>query len=366
MTAAGSSSAARKQCGKWTPNSLFFLLKILWVCSKIHKAMVRIKQFFVLARLTAVEAARQPICLLLAGSCVILMAITSLVLMHNLDGGSRLIRDSGLAFHFLFGLFISGYAACSSLSKETRSGTAATVLSKPVSRELFFLAKYAGIAVVVLLFSSCAAVATLMSERVADKLYTTPELTGWYRDVRTGLLLLFSPLAAFGLAGIINFKMRRPFVSTAFGFMLLCILFSFLVAGLYDVSGKFRPYNLFVKWDILPASIMITMALLVIAAIALALSTRFTTVPTLAVCGVIFVLGLVSDYYFGRSAPSSSVHALFYALLPNWQNFWPVEMLNSGFGLSFSYIARTGLYAVFYTAGVLTLGMLSFRHTEVT
>jgi len=41
----------------------------------------------------------------------------------------------------VFGVFVSGYAACVSLAREMRTGTASAVLSKPVSREIFFLAK---------------------------------------------------------------------------------------------------------------------------------------------------------------------------------------------------------------------------------
>ncbi|MDP6848726.1 MAG: hypothetical protein QGI24_08055, partial [Kiritimatiellia bacterium] len=136
------------------------------------------------------EAVRQPVCLLLSATCVLLTAIIPMVLMHNLGEDGRIARDSGLAFHLVFGLFISGYAACSSLSREMHSGTAAVVLSKPVDRALFFLAKYAGVTVLVFLFSACACISTLLAERTAERFISNSTLLGYVTDWQTGKMLI--------------------------------------------------------------------------------------------------------------------------------------------------------------------------------
>ena len=68
----------------------------------------------------------------------------------------------------MFGLLISGYASCATLDRERKAGTTAAILSKPVSRNTFFLAKFFGIFSVVILFSICAATATLLAERIAE------------------------------------------------------------------------------------------------------------------------------------------------------------------------------------------------------
>src|SRR5439155_1656042 len=63
-----------------------------------------------------------------------------------------------------------------------------------------------------------------------------------------------------------------------------------------------RAQFLLAKYLGLAAAILILFALLVLAGLALACSTRFEMIPTLAICTGIFLLGLMSDYLFGRRA----------------------------------------------------------------
>ena len=124
--------------------------------------MFRIRQLLTLTRLTAVEAIRQPICLLLAASCILFIAATPLTVIHNFGEDGKFARDAALALHFVFGLLIAGYSAGNSLAREFRTGTAAAVLSKPVSRNTLFLAKFLGIACLIILFSACVPARTKM------------------------------------------------------------------------------------------------------------------------------------------------------------------------------------------------------------
>ena len=325
----------------------------------------RIRQFVVLARLTTVENLRQPICLLLTTACVVFIAVVPLFQLHDFGEEGKLARNSGLALHFVFGLFVAGYAACTSLEREMRQGTAATVLSKPVSRELFFLAKYAGIAGVVLAFSLCAGVATLLSERVATKFVYSAHRVGYVMDTRTGVMLLLAPAAAYLGAAIWSYCTRRAFQGTAFGFLVVALLAVLFVCGFFDRSGALAPFDARVQWRIVPASLLLTQALLVLAAIALGLSTRLTTAPTLTICCVVFVIGLMSDYLFGRHAATSPVGALVYAIVPNWQHFWVSDALRNGGVLPWPYLGQAMLYAVTYGAAAILFGILSFRRSEV-
>ena len=327
--------------------------------------MLRIRQFLTMAGLTAVEAGRQPICLLLTTTCVVLTSLVPLLNMHDFGEDGQLARDSGLAFHFVLGLFIAGYAACSSLAAEMKSGTASAVLSKPVSRGAFFLAKFTGVAAVVVAFSACAGLATLLSERVAERFYFTPRLTGYITDWQTGTLLVLSPVAAYLAAGGINYSTKRPFGSIAFGLVFVGLLGVALVAGFFDRTGSYAPFNLDVQWRILPASLLVTLALIVLSAVALTLSTRLSTVPTLTFCGAILVAGLTSDYLLGQRAQASRLAGVLYRLLPNWQHFWLSDALSHGGVIPWSYVGSAALYAVAYSAGILCLGLWSFRNADM-
>ena len=325
----------------------------------------RRQQFLAVARLTVLEITRQPLCLLLALTCVALIALVPLVLMHNLGEDTRLARDSALALHFTFGLIFAGEAASAALSRELRRGTAAVLLSKPFSRELLFLAKFAGVAAAVLLFSAAAALATLLSDRVAERFVSSGPLVGYVTDWITGDLLLASPLVACGLAGYINYRRGRPYGSTAFGLLLACLVLVLLAGGFYDRLGHFAPYHPGLEWRILPVSLLMTLALLVLSAVAITLSTRLSAVPTVTLCSVLFVLGLLSDYLFGRHAASSHLAGFLYRLTPNWQHFWLADALRQGGTVPWTYVGQALLYAAAYAGAVLSLGTLLFRHTEV-
>jgi len=327
--------------------------------------MLRIKQFFALAGLTAVEAIRQPICILLTTACLLAIGATPLMLMHSFGEDGKLVRDSGLAFHFVFGLFIAGYAASTSLTREVSSGTVAAVLSKPVGRTTLFFSKFTGVCAVTLLFSACAGLATLLAERVAEHFVYSPHLVGYIVDWQTGRLLVASPFAALGLAGIINYRTRRPFQSTAFGLLLVSLLLVTFIAAFFERNGSPGPFDVRLLWRIVPASILITLALLVLSAAAISLSTRLSTTPTLTVCAAIFLVGLMSDYLLGRHAETSVVAAVLFRLLPNWQHFWLSDALNAGGRIPWVYLLNAAGYAALYAGGVLAVGALSFKHAEV-
>ena len=327
--------------------------------------LLKLRQFLTLARLTALEALRQPICLLLTVTCVVLTALIPLLQLHDFGEEGRLERDGGFALHVVFGLLVAVYAACTSLSREVRRGTAAAVLSKPVGRDLFFLSKFAGLVAVVAAFSLCAVVATLLGERAAIKFVMTPALVGYVEDTQTGLLLLAAPAVALLAAGLLNYTSRRPFQSTAFWFLLLALLAALVASGFFDRTGRLAAYDLRVQWRILPASLLLTTAVTALAALALSCSTRLNTAPTLTVCGLVFLGGLLSDHVLGRHAGSSAVASFLYAIVPNWQHFWLADALADGGTIPWSYVGRAMLYAGAYTTAVLAAGVLAFRRTDV-
>jgi ABC-2 type transport system permease protein len=316
-----------------------------------------IRQFTSIARLTALEAARQPIFLLMATACVVFIGLLPLLITHTLGEGAKLVRDSGLAFYFVCGLILGSYVACSSLTHEIRRGTAASILSKPVSREIFFLAKFAGVASVMIFFSAAAAIAILMSSRVAEPLYSFD----WWAATP----LLVAPLLAYVIAGLWNFFTQRPFVSAASVMLLVTLAVAFTFAGFVDSEGHKVAFGSAYSWKIVPVSMLIFFAIAVLTGLAMSLAIRLDTVPTLSICSVVFLIGLMSDYLFGRHAANSLLANLFYRIVPNWQNFWVVDALSGDGAIPWSYVALAAIYAAIYLAGILSLGLLAFRQLEV-
>lgn len=315
------------------------------------------RQFASLAWLTAIEILRQPLCLLLTVSSVLFISVMPLVITHSLGEADKLVRDSALAVVFTAGLLLGGYAACSTFSQDFRRGTAAVILSKPVGRGLFFLAKFAGVCLVMLLFCLTTLVATMMSTRMAADSF----VIDWW----AGVPLLAAPPLALLLAGLLNYLTRRPFASAGFAFLTFLLLLAFFSAGFVDARGAASPFGQTYFWPLLPVGVLITFAVILLSAMAVSLATRLDVVPTIAVCGLIFFAGLVSDYLFGRHADSSALAGLLYVVIPNWQHFWVVDALSLDHGVPWSYVAEAGLYGFWYLCGLLSLGLLGFRTMDV-
>lgn len=305
--------------------------------------VVPLRKFLAIAGLTTLEALRQPFPLLLTASTVIAIALMPVLLMHTMGDAQKLVQDSALALHFVCGLLLGGYAASAALGREICRGTLATVLSKPVDRSTFFLAKFAGVTGVLALFSIATGITTLLASRMADD----PALS-------VCVLLYIAPFAAFLLAGLLNYFKHRPFVSTAFALLVVFLVGVFLLAAL---TGN-------VAWRLLPASLLVSLATLVLASIAITLITRLDLVPTLAVCTVIFLAGLMSDYLLGRAAESNTLASLAYNLIPNWQHFWLADAVTGNGIIPWRYVGQAVIYATFYLIGSLSLGILSFRNVE--
>ena len=327
--------------------------------------MIRLRQFLSLAALTTLEALRQPIVLLLTATCVVLTALVPLTVMHSFGEDGKLVRDGAFAFHFVFGLFVAGYSASSCLAREVRSGTASVVLSKPVGRNTFFLAKFTGVAAVILAFSACATLATLLGERVAEEFVFSRQMVGYFTDWQTGVLLLAATPVAFLVAGWVNYRTHRPFGSAALVFLLLCLLLVLFVSGFFDRVGRLSALDYRVEWRLTAVSALVTAALVVLAAFAVTFSTRLGTVPTLTLTSVVFLLGLRSDHLFGRRAAESLPATLLYRLVPNWQHFWMADALNAGGTVSTTYLLAALSYAALYSTGLLLVGMLLFQNTDL-
>jgi hypothetical protein len=319
------------------------------------------RQFRVLARLTTLEATRQPICLLLLTTCVVAITLLPLVITHTLEEGDKLVRDSALAIHLVVGLLIGSYAACSSLVREIHRGTAASVLSKPVGREVFFGAKFAGIAVFLLLFSAAASIATVVGTRAAETAEETYAADWWALAP-----LLAAPLVAYAGGAVVNYRWRRPFNSSAFALLLAGLAAAGVFVGFFDAQGQVVPFASTLPLRVFPASVLVTMAIIVLAALAVSLAPRLDTVPTISLCSVLLMLGLISDYLFGRAAAAGQPFATAaYYLLPNWQHFWVVDAFSGGGSIAPAYLAQAAVYAVLYSTGILALGAFVFRRIEL-
>lgn len=315
-----------------------------------------VRQGWTLAGLTALEAVRQPVVLLVTASAVAFVGLMPLLFTHTLGDADRLVRDSALALHFVLGLVLGVLMACTSLRTELRSGTASAILSKPVPRPLFFLGKFGGLAVVTLAFSFLMTCANLLATRTARIAF----FYDWWGSGPLLAALVLSLLAG----GAQNFLLHRPFASRAFGALLVLVPLAVLVSGAQPADESQTAWGAALPLALIPAGVLLALAILLLAAFALALATRLDVVPTLALCSVVFMLGLMSDFLLGRAAQHNRLIAALDGLTPNFQHFWSADAL-TGDGIPWVYVGQAAVYSAFYLAAVLAAGILVFRRMEL-
>jgi len=287
----------------------------------------------------------------------------------------KMVMEGSLAVMVVSGLFGAVLCASSSLSQEIQRGTALAVLAKPVGRRKFLLAKLLGLMGALAVMTYANMIAALLASRMGFDTYGNPDVIGSV----IFLGAIFLALVTGGLLNyFLNRPFVANAVFLTIGAMTLAfLLINFTDKSLlwdwhnqnagyksrfqdFWTFTKYQGYNMdtgqvripvvegdtpeeymrglpepnedapkgyekaspkdefaaMVEWEIVPASCLILFALWVIGALALACSTRLGWMPSLMVCSVLFLLGLMSDYLFGRPAKGGAY------LLPGESVVW--------------------------------------------
>jgi hypothetical protein len=272
-----------------------------------------------------------------------------------------MLEKSALAVMILSELLGAVLSASSSLAREIRSGTALAVLSKPVGRAQFLLAKYAGLAAALTVLAYVNLVGVLLASWMAFDAYGKTDTTA------VGIFAAGVALA-YALAGFSNFFLRRPFVSDAVFAMVIFTTFAAFVIFQFTKQMQSLGTVAHVDWRLVPAGILILFALWILAAVALACSTRLDTIPTLAICSAIFLIGLMSDYFFGHRAEAGEWWAsALYTVVPNWQLFWLADALEMGKStFHWAYVGKAFVYVVGYAGASLAVATALFEERELS
>jgi hypothetical protein len=200
----------------------------------------------------------------------------------------------------------------------------------------------------------------LLASRMAFDAYGNADLFA--------LGIFFGGMAlAYGLGGFTNYFLRRPFVADAVLFLVVLSVLAFVVIGFFDQHGERQAFAAGVDWRLIPAAVLILFALWIFAGIAVACSTRLDAIPTLAICSGFFLLGIMSDYLFGRLAEGGTWWAvILYSVVPNWQLFWLADALEAQKTIPWSYIGQASVYVVGYLGAALAVALMIFEDRELS
>jgi ABC-type transport system involved in multi-copper enzyme maturation permease subunit len=319
------------------------------------------RQFITIANNAFMELVRQPVFLLLMTASATFEIFLATPFYFAFGDEPKLVKESTLAVMLLAGLLGAVLTASASLAREIRSGTALTVLSKPVGRTQFLLAKYLGLAVALTMLTYVNLLVALLASRMAFDAYGNTDMVA---------LTIFAVglAAAYLMGGFSNFFLRRPFVSDATVSLVFMLTLAFVIINFYNNKGESQAFAKGVDWRLVPAGLLILFAVWMLAGLALACSTRLDIIPTLAICSALFLLGLMSQYMFRERASAGSWWAsVLYTVTPNWQLFWLGDALETGKNLFYwDYVGKALVYATCYVGAALALAIMLFEDRELS
>lgn len=374
-------------------------------------------QTLAIIRNTFFESIRQPIMLVVLVVATIALIFSNLLAGFTMEDDQRMMIDLGLSTVLLCGTLLAAFIATNVLNREIENRTVLTVISKPVSRPVFVLGKYLGVA-------GALALAMVYMSLV----FLLVEMHGVMQTVRDPI---HAPVIVFAVgAGVLglaagvwcNYFYGRVFSSTVIVLTTILAAFAYLLSLMFDQSFSLQPMGESFKPQLWLALVAIMMAIMVLTSIAIAASTRLGQVMTLCVTIGVFMLGLLSDSMLGQpikqlddvwlqraSAAGLTetiediriieldtgqinetvvemevatvsltkmadglgerlAHAAYwvaYSILPNFQKFWLSDALTQSRVIPPALLRQVLLYGLFYIVAALSLATILFQRREV-
>ncbi len=260
---------------------------------------------------TAKSEMAQPIYFVLLGIGLIVMVICFILPFNTLGEDIKLFKDSGITLIMVLGLIQAIWSAGTSVSEEVEGRTALTVLSKPVSRRSFVLGKYAGIMIGVLVMF-----------------------------VVLGLLLMvmtaYKPI----------FEARE----------------NSMQAPVWQQSHS-------EVVSLVPGLVLYFMETMAIAAIGVALATRFDMLANFVICFTVYAIGNLTSPLVQSSAGKNElvgfVGKLIAVVVPNLNAFNVQAAVDVGNTIPTIYLAGAFNYLVFFVILALSAAFLLFEDRDL-
>ncbi len=259
-----------------------------------------------IARNAFVESIRQPVFLGLVVLSGVLQLLNTWATGFSMGyrntpgevtGDNKLLFDVGLATVFVCGLLIAAFISTSVISREIENKTILTVVSKPIGRARVIIGKYLGVSVAMVIAIIIMLVFLMFGIRHGVMSTAADDV-----DMPVVVFALGSVFLSIFLASAANYLYGWSFAQTGVVAMLPLTLVAYVIVLFVGKEWALQPLATDFKPQILLACTALSMALLVVAAIATAVSTRLGQVMTIVICAGVFVLGLLSNHLIGRHA----------------------------------------------------------------
>ncbi|MCH2136964.1 MAG: hypothetical protein MK101_10360 [Phycisphaerales bacterium] len=373
-------------------------------------------QLLAIARNTFFESIRQPITLVVVAGAALLIVMSNPLAAFTMGEDQRMLIDIGLATVFTGGAVLAAFIATGVLGREIAQKTALTVISKPVSRTVFLVGKFIGV--------SCALLLTVLCLSLVFMLTEMHSVIQTVRDpVHVPVLIFGFGALIVGLAVAVwcNYFYGMVFTSTTLFVVTPLLLIAWLLALNFKADFSPQPMSRQFNGQLWLAVAGIAMAECMLAAFAIAFSTRLGQLMTLLATLATLMIGLLSDWLFAR--PLQRLEAQWldraraagdvetidvttimnrvgedpeqiirpvevatmsltsfaqgwellpwfllkaaYGLVPNFQVLWLSDALTQGVLIPGEYLLSALGYGLLYTLVALALGIMLFQRREL-
>ena len=317
-------------------------------------------KLYIIGKNTFTETLRQPVYAVIIALAIFMYFTSPSIVMYSLDEDIKFLREIGLSTLFIAGLFIAIFSATGAVNEEIESKTITTVLSKPVSRPIFILGKFLGVAFAVILAHYILTIAMIMVNR-HGVLEAATDLHDWPVIVAASVAILLTLL----ITAFLNYVYDWNFPATATILLTIFATLAMIFLLLINKEWQFNPQNQSFKIFDINASILLLLAIIILVSLAIMFSTRFNIVLTLTCCVAVFLLGLISDYVFSRFADQHIWAKIGKIMVPNLQVFWVSDAIQEGAAVTSGYIAIASTYAMLYSAGILLISIALFQRRQI-
>ncbi|MDF1810170.1 MAG: ABC transporter permease [Phycisphaerales bacterium] len=213
----------------------------------------------------------------------------------EVSGDNKMLLDVSMGGVFLLGIILAAFISTAAISREIENKTVLTVVSKPVGRTSIILGKFLGISGAMFVAIGIMIAFLLMGIRhgILSTAAQEPNLP----------VILMSVIAIFGsiaLGAIGNYFYGWSFGQAASLLLLPMIWIGYIVTLFIHEDWTMMSPVENIKPQIMLACVCLAMALFVMTALATAISTRLGQVLTITICTAVFLVGLLSNYWFGR------------------------------------------------------------------
>lgn len=263
------------------------------------------------AWVTAKEALFQPLFLILTLVGLFALFIFLLIPYNTLGEDIKLVKTQGLTLITLISAFLAVWTASTTVSEEIEGRTALMALAKPISRRSFLIGKYVGVMIAV--------------------------------------TLIFLILGTFFL-NTISYKL------------------------VYDAreSSKDVPNAVacfMAVSEVIPGLVLSYMETIILAAIAIAISTRLPLLPNLTITLAFYLLGnlvpLIVQSSVGQFAPVAFIANAASIILPCLYHFSMETAIAMGQPISWAYVIWAAVYAALYCLGALVVSLFLFEDRDL-